>query len=77
MSDLEFDDISLKSGLIVPDDAVDDVTTFPSIAGGEKEEKKKVGSHPASKLFSCKICHQIFDLTPIEALKHKNMCKSE
>ena len=74
MSDLDFDKNALQAALDSQVAAVDDVF---HVAAEEMEEKIKAVPRPDSKLFSCELCQQTFDFTPIEALKHKRMCKRD
>lgn len=74
MPDLEFDKTANQMALTLKNEYMDDPT---GVQVQKKEEKILDAPHSDSKLFSCKTCHQIFDFSPIEALKHRNMCVNE
>ena len=77
MPELDFGKMALQAGMNSDVDAPDDVTMCFQGVPEEKEEKINSAPRPDSKLFSCQSCHEIFDFTPIEALKHKRMCKKD
>jgi hypothetical protein len=74
MSDLEFE----KMALLCDDSAEIILDSFPTNFPRPFDEHKKqikTNNGENSKLFSCKVCLQIFDFTSIEALKHKKNCR--